>query len=88
MRSICRTAIGGAPIWFMLFLCWALSGCAATKVQPLCPTLVTYSAQDQRALAAELRAHPDLVEVARWIANDVSLRDQVRAGCPQLSLVK
>ncbi|WP_051626161.1 hypothetical protein [Kozakia baliensis] len=58
---------------------FALTGCAAVKVQSACPTLVTYSAQDQKALASELRAHSDLVEVPRWLGDYVSLRDQARA---------
>ncbi|WP_229315987.1 hypothetical protein [Gluconobacter wancherniae] len=43
-----------------------------------CPTLVTYSAADQKALATEIRARPQS-QTIRWLGDYIGLRDQVRA---------
>ncbi|GBR17556.1 hypothetical protein AA105894_1849 [Asaia spathodeae NBRC 105894] len=39
---------------------------------------MTYSKEDQAALAAEIKATPK-PETVRWIGNYIGLRDQVRA---------
>lgn len=56
-----------------------VSGCARSPaLKPGCPTLITYSAADQKALKTELDAHPELTEVHRWLRGYVGLRDQSR----------
>ncbi len=55
----------------------ALTGCASVRYVP-CPTLVTYAAADQKALATEIRTNPQ-PETVRWIGDYIGLRDQVRA---------
>ncbi len=71
-------AIIGHLLLFALVLL-ALAGCAGTPaLRPVCPALVTYSAADQKALKAELDAHPELTQVHRWLAGYVGLRDQAR----------
>ena len=61
--------------WLVLML--ALTGCTSVRYVP-CPTLVTYSAADQKALATEIRANPQ-PQTVRWIGDYIGLRDQVRA---------
>lgn len=61
--------------WVVLAL--ALTGCTSVRYVP-CPTLVTYSATDQQALAGEISAHPQ-PQTIRWIGDYIGLRDQVRA---------
>jgi len=60
-----------------LLLCAALTGCTSVRYVP-CPTLVTYSAADQRALAGEITSNPQ-PQTIRWIGDYIGLRDQVRA---------
>nr|WP_156475477.1 hypothetical protein [Gluconobacter thailandicus] len=60
-----------------LVLVLALAGCTSVRYAP-CPTLVTYSVADQKALAAEIRAHPS-PQVIRWIGDYIGYRDQARA---------
>lgn len=61
--------------WIVLGL--ALTSCTSVRYVP-CPTIVSYSNADQKALASEIREspHPQLV---RWIGDYIGLRDQVRA---------
>ncbi|MCW2264168.1 hypothetical protein M2305_000115 [Gluconobacter cerinus] len=61
--------------WLVLAL--SLTGCTSVRYVP-CPTLVTYSAADQKALATEIRAHPS-PQVIRWISDYIGYRDQARA---------
>ncbi|MBS1063452.1 hypothetical protein [Gluconobacter wancherniae] len=61
--------------WLVLAL--ALTGCTSVRYVP-CPTLVTYSAADQKALATEIRARPQS-QTIRWLGDYIGLRDQVRA---------
>lgn len=61
--------------WLVLSL--ALTGCTSVRYVP-CPTIVTYSAADQKALATEIRKNPQ-PQTVRWIGDYIGLRDQVRA---------
>ncbi|MBA5726967.1 hypothetical protein [Bombella apis] len=45
----------------------------------ICPPLVQYSPQEQAALAAELRAHPDLWEVPVFLTDYGNERAECRA---------
>jgi len=62
-----------------LLVLLGVAGCSMPSVQTVCPAMVPYSQQDQAALAGELRAHPDLIQVPRWLQDYIGLRDQVRA---------
>ena len=61
--------------WLVFAL--ALTGCTSVRYVP-CPTLVTYSAADQKALATEIRENPQ-PQTVRWLGDYIGLRDQVRA---------
>jgi len=63
--------------WLALGALLGLSACSSVQYVP-CPTLVTYSKEDQAALAAEIKASPK-PETVRWIGDYIGLRDQVRA---------
>jgi len=63
--------------WLALSALLGLSACTSVQYVP-CPTLVTYSKEDQVALAAEIKANPKPATV-RWIGDYIGLRDQVRA---------
>jgi hypothetical protein len=56
-----------------------LTGCGTARFDAACPTLVEYSAEDQRRAAAELTALPDDSMIGRFLADYARLRDQVRA---------
>lgn len=56
-----------------------LGACTTPVLRPECPTLVSYSLEDQHALARELAAHPDMVMTHRVMRDTAGLRDQVRA---------
>lgn len=58
-----------------------LSGCSPTTLKPICPPLVTYSRQEQVALAGELRAHPDLTEMPLFLTDYANERNELRAAC-------
>lgn len=60
-----------------VLLAVSLSGCTSVKYVP-CPVLVTYTKQDQKALGAELQAHPS-PQTIRVVGDYIGLRDQVRA---------
>lgn len=82
MRKFLRVAgssfallLAYAAILFLGFV--FLSGCTSTKYVP-CPSLVSYSKQDQKALGVELQAHPQ-PQTIRVIGDYIGLRDQVRA---------
>ncbi|UMM63084.1 hypothetical protein [Aristophania vespae] len=64
----------------LLCLCLGLSlgACSSPHLQPVCPTLVTYSKVDQQTLATELRQTPEHTQTIRWISDYIGLRDQVR----------
>jgi hypothetical protein len=56
-----------------------LGGCESQPVlKPVCPSLVAYSAADEKALRVELDANKATPEAHRWIEDYVGLRDQVR----------
>lgn len=59
----------------------ALSGCAGTKpMKVICPTLVTYTKEEQLQLANELLAiGDDKVMIFKTESNYKGLRDQTRA---------
>lgn len=61
--------------WVVLGL--ALTSCTSVQYVP-CPTLVSYSNADQKALASEIRKSPQ-PQMMRWIGDYIGLRDQVRA---------
>jgi len=63
--------------WIALGALLGLSACSSVQYVP-CPILVTYSKEDQAALAAEIKASPQ-PETRRWIGDYIGLRDQVRA---------
>ena len=75
MVGIWRGSLVGALAWGLLAL--TLTGCTSVRYVP-CPTLVTYSAADQKALAGEITARPQ-AQTIRWIGDYIGLRDQVRA---------
>lgn len=62
-----------------------LAGCANTTPAPVtvvrvvCPSLTPYSKMEQHDLSAELKQHPELVAVDRYLEDYASLRNQVRA---------
>lgn len=59
---------------------FCLGGCCTPAPAPsVCPQIVPYNAADQRALAGELQAHPDLQQVPRFIRDYAGLRGQIRA---------
>lgn len=55
----------------------ALCGCEAPPPVLICPSLRSYSAAEQAALAAELPN--DGLQAQRWLRDYIALRDQVRA---------
>lgn len=61
-----------------LLLMIILAGCTRVTTAPH-PVIVHYTTSDRAALRAELRAHPDLTQVQRWLNDYIGLRDQVRA---------
>lgn len=71
------------PLWIAFVVSGGilvlLVSCASAPPGRICPHIVPYTPDEQHALAAELRAHRDLVEVPRFIGDYIGLRDQVRA---------
>lgn len=65
--------------WIALVMAAALSACADRSLKPVCPTLITYPASEQKALAAELGREQGNPETMRWIEDYIGLRDQVQA---------
>ncbi len=61
------------------FMASLLGGCTPAPVRLICPPLVQYSPQEQEALAAELRAHPDLREVPVFLTDYGNERAECRA---------
>ncbi|WP_249080073.1 hypothetical protein [Parasaccharibacter sp. TMW 2.1884] len=61
------------------FVAALLGGCTPALVRLTCPPLVQYSAQEQAALAAELRSHPDLKEVPVFLTDYGNERAECRA---------
>lgn len=61
--------------WIVLGI--TLTSCTSARYVP-CPTLVSYSAADQKELASEIRKSPQ-TQMMRWIGDYIGLRDQVRA---------
>lgn len=73
------------PLWLAgcaLLAAWMaalLGGCTPAPVRLTCPPLVQYSPEEQAALAAELRAHPDLREVPVFLTDYGNERAECRA---------
>lgn len=65
---------GGTAV-MLLFL---LNGCHSCSQSMTCPTIVHYSLNDQKAVAAELSEH-DLPYTTKWLSDYIGLRDQVKA---------
>ncbi|MBO1328521.1 hypothetical protein OQ496_09280 [Acetobacter suratthaniensis] len=63
----------------ILCVCLPLCGCTTPVLRPECPTLVSYSAAEQTALAQELAAHTDMPMTHRAMRDYAGLRDQGRA---------
>lgn len=76
-RSTILYLTGAAPL--AAFLAALLGGCTPAPARLICPPLVQYSPQEQAALAAELRAHPDLREVPTFLTDYGNERAECRA---------
>lgn len=63
--------------WIVLGL--VLTSCTSVRPAP-CPTLVSYSNDDQKELANEIQNSPQ-PQILRWLEDYIGLRDQVRACC-------
>lgn len=57
----------------------ALAGCAHPAMRPVCIPLKAYSAGDEKALEAELKAHPDMPVTHDVVRNWLGMRDEDRA---------
>ena len=55
-----------------------LSGCEGVRYKTVCPTLVSYSLNEQTQLAQELAAMPAATMTHRAVRDYAGLRDQVR----------
>lgn len=64
----------------LMLVSFSLAGCQTTRVVSGCPPLVTYSAQTQKQLAADLRALPPGSLLGRVIVDYKKLRDACRLG--------
>ncbi|WP_278368078.1 hypothetical protein [Acetobacter orientalis] len=56
----------------------SLSACGAVRYKTVCPTLVSYSLNEQTQLAQELAAMPAATMTHRAVRDYAGLRDQVR----------
>ncbi len=62
-----------------------LGGCADSTPSPapvvriVCPSLTKYTKTEQRDLSTELKEHPELVAIDRFLEDYSALRGQVRA---------
>ncbi|CDG32706.1 MULTISPECIES: hypothetical protein [Acetobacteraceae] len=63
-----------------LALC-LLAGCNQPPFRPLCPALVHYSPEEERAVARELHLHPDLKETPLFLLDYGNERHEIQKIC-------
>lgn len=75
-----------AAIWrtcLSLAVMTSMSACATAPTDPMtaCPTLVTYSEREQIDAADEMAALEEGSTIAKFLADYLRLRDQLRKVC-------
>lgn len=63
----------------LLLLMLLLTACGARVSEPVCPSLVPYTAEEQNQMADELIAPPPKPALERAMRDYAGLRDQARA---------